>query len=148
MTQESATNEQNTPSLTPAGAIDRQADAVVRLLTTAHRKKKNDRYNIYEDDRIRICLDTYVPNTAIKIPAGEDREWTTVFSASHDSPDNPNIFRLGRWTRYLEQLYQRALEVQGKQEAERERKQNEDRARRYEPVDDAAVYPDIPATTG
>ena len=146
MTPESATNKPNHLSPTRARTIASQAAAVVYNLITEHRKKKHIGYKLYEDDRIRIGLDTYAPNEEIdiKIPAGEDRKWTTVFSTTRHSLDNPNIFRPGRWTDYLAQLYPRALEVQAKQQAEIGRKKAEDRARRYEPVDDAAIYADIP----
>ena len=150
MTQENANNQRNPMSPTRARTIASQAAAVVYNLITEHRKKKHIGYKLYEDDRIRIGLDTYAPNEEIdiKIPAGADGKWTTVFSTTRHSPDNPNIFRPGRWTDYLAQLYPRALEVQTKRQAEIGRKQAEDRARRYEPVDDAAVYTDIPAATG
>ena len=149
MTQESATNKRNSLSTTRARTIASQADAVVYSLITEHEKKKHIRYRLYEDDRIRVRLDTHASNEEIdiKIPAGADGKWTTVFSTTRHSPDNPNIFRPGRWTDYLAQLYPRAMEVQAKREAEIGRKKIEDRARRYEPVDDAAVYADIPAET-
>ena len=140
MTQETTTG-QNPSSHAVAG----QAAAVANNLTTQYWKKKHGGYNIYEDDRIRICLDTYSPNVDVSIPAGEDREWTPVFCAGQHSTHSPQIFRPGRWIEYLARLHERALWVRTEREARREQEQAEEQTRRYAPVNDAMIYADIPA---
>ena len=123
----------------PGREVAAQAAAVARNLTTRHVEKKHGGYDLYEDGRIRVCLDTYAPNIHIEIPAGENGEWVTVFGKSHHTR-TPNIFRPGLWVEYLELLYRRAQEIKTKQEAENRQRQAEETARRYGPVDDAEIY--------
>ena len=91
------------------GTSDRiavQAAAVANRMTTRRAEKKHGGYNLYEDDRISVCLDTYAPNIHIKIPAGENGEWTVVFGKSCHTR-TPYTFRPGLWMEYLGLLYGR-----------------------------------------
>ncbi len=127
------------------GAVAGQAIKVANLLTTRHTTKKHGGYNIYQDERISITLDTYVPNLDIRI-IGENGKPVTVFGTPYHSLSKPNIFRPGRWTQHLEGLYRKALEVEREQDTRKEQEKAENLKRRYGPVDDAKIFADIPET--
>ena len=118
--------------------IARMASQVATHLRTNYVSKKHGGYNIYEDDKIHINLDTYVPNLDIQVITPEGK--TTVFSAAYHSWRRPSIFRRGQWIQYLmgfgEQVEQAKQEAEQKRRTEKQR----DTDKRYGPIEDQAIF--------
>ncbi len=115
------------------------ARLVATHLRTRHTPKKHGGYDVYEDEKIRIMLDTYVPNIDVQIfPPGENP--VTVFAASYTRWSNPEVFRTGEWMKYLEELLPKAIAERDRKEDERQEKERLERERRYGPVDDAIIF--------
>ena len=118
------------------------ARQVAAHLKTRYISKKHGGYDIYEDDRIVVSLDTYVPNVSVQVitPQGER---IPVLQASYSSWSNPQVFKEGRWLGYLKKLHRKAREAERVKIQERDRKEAEESERRYGPVDDAAIFEGI-----
>ncbi len=82
---------------------------VCNHLTSKYSSKKYGGYNIYEDDKVYMYVDTYVPNVEldVKLPSGE-RERT--FSRSYSGYQT--TYHEGKWECYLDLLYQKALVIE------------------------------------
>ena len=67
------------------------AMSMANLLTTKFTPKKHGGFNVYQDDRLIVALDTFVPNLSIRLitPQGEK----TVYTASYHSLTRPDIHR-------------------------------------------------------
>ncbi len=113
--------QQTTAEPPSGGAVAGQAMKVAKILTTRYSPKKHGGYQIYEDHRLYIALDTCVPNLDIRIASG-DGNWVTVFSAACHSLGKPEVFRPGRWMQHLEELHSKALEAEREWKAGQERK--------------------------
>ncbi len=115
------------------------AAVVARYLKTKHRTKKHGGYDIYEDEKIRVTLDTYVSNVDVLVNLNE--QWTTVFAAGYSSWGHPQIFRPGVWVEHLvETLLPRAKEMKANQERVVAAQEAARSQERYGPIDDAAVF--------
>ena len=120
--------------------IARAAAAVATHLRTAHEQKKHGGYDVYQDDKLRISLDTYVPNLWITV-ISPDGELRPVFSASHFSWHRPSIFRPGRWTQYLLDLAQAAATKREELNQQRQAREEENRLTHFGPIDDQEIFP-------
>lgn len=91
------------------GKIHAKIVKVCECLQTAYRSKKHGGYSIYEDDRVYLCLDTYVPNVDmdVKLPNGRKER---VFSRSYCGYQT--TYHTGKWEIYLDSLYERALMIE------------------------------------
>ena len=116
--------------------IRRMAANIANTLRTSYAVKKHGGYNIYEDDRIHISLDTYVPNVDIAIRL--NGTWTTVFAAA--SGNTPSIFKPGLWVEYLHGLQPQCESIKTQKEANRAAATAAEHDRCYGPVDDTALF--------
>ena len=121
----------------PAG-VARMAVDIANYLTTRTSTKKHGGYNYYEDDRIHISLDTYVPNITVTITPG-----VTVFSAAYHNWAIPDTFRPGAWIDHVAALAEQAALVKRKRREEQERQEREHQIVHFAPVDDAALFSDV-----
>ena len=121
----------------PAG-VARMAADIASYLTTRTSTKKHGGYNYYEDDRIHISLDTYVPNITVTITP-----CVTVFSAAYHNWASPDAFRPGAWIEYVATLAEQAASVKRKRREEHERQEREHQMVHFAPVDDAALFSDV-----
>ena len=119
--------------------ITQTAANAARHLTTRTASKKHGGYQIYEDGKVVICLDTYVPNLDIQV-IGPDGERITVFSAAYHSWHNPSIHRPGAWVQHILDLQPKIQEVKDRKEREDQARQDENARRRYGPIDDSATF--------
>ena len=85
--------------------IHQQIVFVCKYLRTLYTSKKHGGYNIYADDKIYLCTDTYVPNVdcSVVLPDGAKEN---VFSSPYSS--SPSIYHSGAWEVYLEELFENA----------------------------------------
>ena len=127
---------EETPS---AERVATMAALVAREMHTQTTKKKHGGYQIYDDGKLVISLDTYVPNINVSIIREEQP--ISVFSAGHRSWDRPGVFHPGRWIDHLEKLSERASTAAAeREETKRKRSQMEQEAR-FTPVDDSDLFP-------
>ena len=122
--------------------VARSAMLVVKYLTTGRTTKKHGGYKHYQDRRLWIRLDTYVPNLDIQVMVDGKREM--VYSAAYNSHASPQIYRRGKWVSYLKNvLLPKAEKAEKEQEKSQHEKDERERKRRYTPVDDAALFEDV-----
>lgn len=82
----------------------------IRLLCdymkTKYVSKKHGGYNIFEDDKVRLCLDTYVWNidVYVKKPNGEE---VLVLSRSYAGYNQ--VYHPGKWEDHIMNLRDKAL---------------------------------------
>jgi len=114
--------------------IRRDAQVVAEFLRTSYSAKKHGGYNHYEDERIHVSVDTYVPNIDIVL-----KDVGLVFSASYFHGMISEYYP-GAWVTYLHELTDRAIEVRKAQTKEREEREAAERAKRFGPVDDSAIF--------
>ena len=121
----------------PQGIASMASDIATHL-RTRYQGKKHGGYNIYEDEKIHISLDTYVPNLDIQVITPEGRE--TVFSAAYHNWHRPGIFRPGQWVEYLMGFGEQVERAKREAKEKRETEKREDLQKRYRPIEDAAVF--------
>lgn len=125
--------------------VNWNARLVAEFLRTSYSAKKHGGYSIYDDGKIRVSLDTYVPNVDIWVygvdPESPDRP-TRVYAASYHSVARPETFKPGKWLDHLAQLALKAEEVRDEKKAAREAEKVAADARRYSAVNDAHVFGD------
>lgn len=75
--------------------------------------KKHGGYKIYEDDKVIVSTDDYVPNVdlSVKTTSGLER----VFGCSYTGGEV--TYHSGKWEEYLDSLYKKAFEVHKEKEA-------------------------------
>ena len=113
---------------------------VANELQNKYIDKKHGGYAVYRDDRIRVTLDTYAPNVAVRIIHSADRD-ETVFSCAYHSAGSPNVYRPGAWVSYLlDRLLPMAMEVAKERRTEEHTRQVKREAMLFGPVDDAAIF--------
>ena len=120
------------------------AAKVAEHLQTHYQDKKQGGYSIYQDERLSIFLDTYVPNISVCLffPEGDRgvKATSLVFTAAHHSWGRPEVYKPGQWIGYLQQLAERAEEVKREREGARVERERQDHDRRSAPLDDAAFF--------
>jgi len=115
------------------------ASVVARYLQTRYVSKKHGGYDIYEDDRLAIWLDTYVPNISIRLLMNGEK--VMVFSASYHSYRRPSIFHPGAWCDYLlGPLLTQAREARARLEAKQQARRDAETVARYAPIADAHLF--------
>ena len=111
--------------------------AVCTYTKTRYEAKSHGGYDVYEDDKIRVELDTYVPNVNISISL--NGEWQSVFSAGYGG--SVGNFNRGAWVEYLLRvLLPRAEEVEAETIAQRESDMRQHEYERTAPIADSAVF--------
>ena len=85
----------NTKDQTPYLAIRR---CNTREMSTRHSSNKHGGYKVFEDGKISISLDTYVPNLDIQVL--RDGQATTVYSAAYHSHRHPDRLHPGMWVQH------------------------------------------------
>ena len=121
-----------------------RANAIIvgRELRTEWRGKKHGGYNIYEDDKIVVSVDTYVPNIDISIKRG-GKKLEEVYDADYFG--RIYTFHPGRWQDYLAEIAHKALEtVRERMEKGRAARQAE-QEKRFGPIDDSDLFPEVAA---
>ena len=119
--------------------IAAMAHSVATHLTTGTAKKSHGGWKYYQDERIHISLDTYVPNITVKIMV--NGQWQDVYSAGYHNHSRPNRYNPGNWTRYLHDLAERAAQAGTVKEREQQERDRAEQARRFGAIDDAAAFP-------
>lgn len=114
-----------------------EARTIARYLTTSTSSKKHGGYLIYEDDKIKIVLDTYVPNTDIYVKDGEHQIKVCTYNGAHGYNQE---YHSGAWEEYVTSIYPLALEAQQKKEAEDDAREEARRRRLTDPADDAHIF--------
>ena len=130
--------EQEQKTISPQ-QIAGMAALVAREMQTSYRTKKHGGYRIYEDNKIRIALDTYVPNVDILLLREEGP--MTVFVAGYSSWGHPQVFHPGRWMEHLASLVPKARELKTEREAEEQEQKRRRREAPFTPIDDSAMFP-------
>lgn len=115
--------------------IHRKIIKICEFLRTDYKSKKHGGYNIFDDGKLHLEVDTYVPNceASIILPSGIKE---TAFSCSY-SCHNP-LYHKGKWTDHLEILYQRALEAETQQTQKALAKKKASDEKRNAPTSDEA----------
>jgi len=85
-----------------------KAKTITNELQTDYKDKKHGGYSVYEDAKIKISLDTYVPNWVIVVKLKD--KTVTVASGGCNTPEDTNMIH-GKWEEYFEALYQNALQA-------------------------------------
>jgi len=100
-------------------SIAHKIATICEYLYTNTASKKHGGYLIYSDDKIKLDLDTYVPNTTaiVILPKGETEH---VFTASYTG--YIQTYHGGKWEDYLNELYEKALIVKEQRDEEKELK--------------------------
>ena len=120
--------------------IAQMAALVAREMTTTTQSKKHGEYLIYQDGKLQIQLDSYVPNLGIRVMRGDDAE--SVYSAAYHNHRNPERFRPGLWMNHLAKLHEQASEMREQKAADRESREQAERETRFGPIDDSDVFTD------
>ena len=128
---------EETPSAERVAAM---AALVAREMHTETTEKKHGGYLIYDDGKLVISLDTYVPNINVSIIREEQP--ISVFSAGHRSWDRPRAFHPGRWIDHLEKLSERARTVAEEREETKKKRFQMEQEARFTPVDDSDLFPE------
>ena len=131
-------NDKYEEEITPR-RVAQVAGHVARVLRTSHTTKKHGGFDHYEDDRIHISLDTYVPNVDIRVKVEDG--WRYVDSAAYHSIDRPTVFRRDKWLDYLfGELYERTEQRQAAIDADSEVRRQADYRKRFSPIDDSESF--------
>lgn len=123
------------------GEVASAAIFIADYLKTSYSAKKHGGYNIYEDDRIRISRDTFVPNISVNIKI--DGEQQTVYSAGYTNHRNPDVFHRGLWIGYMMGLLPAARDAKQKKEDEVQARKEAQREKNFTPIDDRAIFEDV-----
>ena len=70
---------------------------IANHLTTRTESKNHGGYNIYEDEKIIICLDTYYPNLEILIK----KDGNKIPVLSRSGHGHNILYRPGQWEKYI-----------------------------------------------
>ena len=116
--------------------IRHNAILVTQELRTDYIAKKHGGYDIYQDDRLRIVVDTYVPNIGICLVDRGQR--VCVFSTAYHSA--PTIYRPGHWEEYLADLSKQAHLKRTQRKAVIQAEEELEHGRRFGPIDDSAIF--------
>ena len=139
MTQQN--QQQQTQALGPDPArVARMAIQVAQEMHNHTVSKKHGEYQIFEDGKIQICLDTWVPNIEVDVVQGDKR--ITVFSAAYHSLLRPTQFHPGKWMEHLEKLNSQADQIRQEKEAARDERNRREEAARFAPIDDSGIFGD------
>ena len=114
------------------------ASKVARFLTTKHESKKHGGYDIYEDEKIRIACDTYVPNVHVNVNI--DGNWTLamLYNGAHGHMQE---IHSGAWEGYvLKNLLPKALQAEKEAIERREKREAEERAKRNARLNDSHIF--------
>ena len=114
------------------------AMSMANLLTTKFTPKKHGGFNVYQDDRLIVALDTFVPNLSIRLITPQGKK--TVYTASYHSLTRPDIHRPGHWEDYILSFKPRLEAVREEKGQKSERQAREENQRRFAPVDDRAIF--------
>lgn len=92
---------------------------------TRYESKRHGGFNIYEDDKVRLILDTYVSNVDAYVKLPNDN-FERVFSCAYTG--GSVTYHKGKWENYLDELYKKAEEAEAniKREYEEKRHREED----------------------
>lgn len=110
---------------------------VATYLKTRYVGKSYGGYDIYEDEKISIDVDTYVPNIGVSINV--DGNWQIVLSYNYGG--FAQVYRPGKWEHYVQVVL---LPEAQKRQQEEERAQNEARQKehnkKFSPIDDSSTF--------
>ena len=118
--------------------VARKAAVIANYMTSRTSSKKHGGYNHYEDGRLHISLDTFVPNITIRLHTKNGT--ITVYSAGYTNHARPDQFRPGRWISYMDQIFMTAVDNKYRKDRQKMQRDMESTRARYRPVDDAALF--------
>jgi len=126
----------------PESLLDACA-AIATYCRTDYVGKSYGGYDIFQDEKVKIALDTYVPNISVYIKGLDGERATLVLFWNYGG--FAQDFRRGKWIDYImETLLPRALEEKRKSdEAEASRREAEYQ-RRFGPIDDEVLFTKSP----
>lgn len=96
-------------------------------MTTRHQSKKHGGYNIYEDDKVYISLDTYVPNITVYVKLSGNTK-SRVLSIGHAGTIQE--YHSGKWEEYIISLKEAALTAKKELEEKKEIKDKQEHERK------------------
>lgn len=118
-------------------SLPRVISDICTYIPTKSQYKGHGYLEWYEDDKVRLVLDTYVPNMGVEVMGKVG--WIGVFGKAYHS--RPHRYRPGKWEDYLrETLWPLAEAKRLEVKAEIDRRGREEQRQRYAPVDDAATF--------
>lgn len=122
------------PRTSKTDSIHHRIQTVCNYLTTRYTSKKHGGFNIYEDDKIVACTDTYVPNVDLSVKVNDQKEHVFGCNCYGDQV----TYHAGKWEVYLEELFDKALEAKKIKDQEQLERYNQRQAERYRPASSQA----------
>jgi DNA-binding sugar fermentation-stimulating protein len=121
-----------------------KAKAVAHYLHNKEAKKKHGGFHIYHDDKIYICLDTYVANIFVDVVL-PDGERECVLACGYSSYGHPHKYHRGKWEKYLDILYKKAMEKKKDLDIEKQIQRDKCIEEKFKPASNEAeeVFADI-----
>ena len=112
------------------------AAIIATYLKTRYAGKSYGGYNIYEDDKVIVDVDTYVPNVAVRVKRGDTDELVLHFNYNGFA----QTFKPGKWQASLEALRPLAEEKYRAAQLEHETEMQRLQERDFGPIDDSDVF--------
>lgn len=127
--------------ITGANVSERVFDAVVTVceyLYTESVGKSHGCYHIYEDEKIVVRLDTYVPNIAVFVKF-RDGEKQAVLLSNYSG--DVSCYKPGAWEKYLQDvLWPKAQLMETLERQQRADGEAMYRRVNFDPIDDDAIF--------
>ncbi len=120
----------------PSEELFNQLVTVVTNLRTRYEMKGYGSYDFYEDDKISIRLDTYVPNLVVWLKMPNDKD--CVFSS--DYAGNVRIYHHGVWEKYVAKLGEKALLAEKLVDLNREEERRRQIENDFAEIDDMVIF--------
>jgi hypothetical protein len=100
-------------------------------------------FAVYEDNRLKVVLDTYVPNLKVFVNTGLKREkWACVLAREYTGLTH--VYRPGLWEQYVQNwLFPKAQVAEERASRERREKKQEQKKINFSPVADEELFVDV-----
>ena len=99
-----------------------------------YKSKKHGGYHIYEDDKIRMDSDTYVPNIDVYVKTPDGKKTLVLLHSGCSGLDQE--YHSGKWEEYVETLMPKATEASKKHEKKRLLKESKELNLKFCSADD------------
>lgn len=103
---------------------------VCTYMRTSYSSKKHGGYNIYEDEKIKMGLDTYVSNISVHVETGGKN----VMVLLHSYAGYNQVYHPGEWENYILSLRPAAELCSRADKEELERKKQEEHDSKFAPA--------------
>lgn len=109
---------------------------ITNYFNTRTQYKGHGYYYIYEDDKIEISYDTYVPNYSVYVKFDKDKKLVLSRSRDYNQEYHP-----GAWEKYvIDILGPKATQARINYELKQKEKKEKEKQEKFGPINDSAIF--------